>query len=148
MRLGFHASHEQFSPHDLLRLVQLAEQAGFEAVLSSDHVTPWSRSQDNSGFAWVWLGAAMQATSLPFGVVTVPGYRHHRVALAQAIATLSNMFPGRFTLTMDGGEALNEHVVGGKWPIKSIRNEILRESVDAMRQLWTGEEITTTAMSP
>jgi coenzyme F420-dependent glucose-6-phosphate dehydrogenase len=142
MRIGFHASHEQFSPRKLLSLAQSAEQAGFKAILSSDHVTPWSNSQGNCGFAWTWLGAAMQATSVPFSVVTVSGYRYHPVVLAQAVATLSNMFPGRFTLAMGSGEALNEHVVGGKWPVKAVRNEVLQESADIMRRLWRGEMVT------
>ncbi len=30
--IGFHASHEQYSPRDLLRLVKAAEKAGFQAV--------------------------------------------------------------------------------------------------------------------
>ncbi len=118
------------------------KQAGFEAVLSSDHIHPWSENQGNSGFAWSWLGAAMQATTIPFGVVTVPGYRYHPAILAQAVATLETMFPGRFFLTLGSGEALNEHVVGTGWPNKSMRNETLKESAQVMRLLWRGETVT------
>lgn len=142
-RIGYHASHEQFSPSDLLGLVQLAEQSGFEYVLSSDHIHPWSDAQDSSGFAWSWLGAALQATTLPFSVVSVPGYRYHPAVLAQAIATLNHMYPGRFTQPCLGsGEALNEHVIGGMWPRKQARNAVLQESVGVMRRLWAGENVT------
>ena len=141
-RIGYQASHEQFPPGLLLKYVQKAEKAGFEAVNSSDHIAPWSSTQGNSGFALSWLGAAMQATRMPFSMVTSPGFRYHPAVLAQAIATLEEMFPGRFTLTMGSGEALNEHITGQQWPVKQIRNAILQESAEVMRRLWQGEEVT------
>ena len=61
---GFHASHEQVHPSALLAAVQHAEQAGFDAAMSSDHFSPWSARQGESAFAWSWLGAALQATAL------------------------------------------------------------------------------------
>lgn len=73
--VGFHASHEQIHPRTLLQAVRRAQDAGFGAAMSSDHFSPWSTRQGHSGFAWAWLGAAMQATDLPFGVVTAPGQR-------------------------------------------------------------------------
>lgn len=76
---AYHASHEQFSPSALLRYAQLAEQAGFTAIWSSDHLQPWSERQGQSGFAWSWLGAAMQAIALPFSVMCAPGQRYHPV---------------------------------------------------------------------
>ena len=72
-----------------------AEAAGFERAWSSDHFSPWSERQGESGFAWSWLGAAMQATAMPFGVVNAPGQRYHPAIVAQAAATLAEMFPGR-----------------------------------------------------
>jgi coenzyme F420-dependent glucose-6-phosphate dehydrogenase len=143
VRIGYHASHEQFSPGDLLRHVQHAEQAGFQAAMCSDHFFPWTEAQGQSGFAWSWLGAAMQATRLPFGVVTVPGdWRYHPAILAQAGATLASMFPDRFWMATGSGEALNEHIVGKHWPDKAERNARLREAVDIMRALWAGETVT------
>src|SRR5918996_3882736 len=102
-RFGFHASHEQFAPSELLRLVQLAESAGFDCAMSSDHFRPWGPTQGQSGFAWSWLGAALQATRLPFGVISAPGYRYHPAILAQAAATLAEMFPGRFLAALGRG---------------------------------------------
>src|SRR3982750_97035 len=94
--IGFHASHEEIDPRRLLEIVREAEAAGFDAAMCSDHLAPWLRDQGESGFAWGWLGAALAATDLPFGVVTAPGQRQHPVLVAQAIATLGHMFPGRF----------------------------------------------------
>ena len=142
-RVGYHASHEQFSPGDLLRYVRLAESAGFQSAMCSDHFHPWSERQGESGFAMAWLGAALQATSLPFGVVTVPGgSRYHPALHAQAAATLASMFPGRFWMATGSGEALNEAITGEHWPEKAERNARLREAVEIMRALWTGETLT------
>jgi len=142
-KIGYHASHEQFKPSELLKYVQLAEQAGFTHALSSDHFHPWTEQQGQSGFAWSWLGAAMQATpSLSYRVVCAPGQRYHPAIIAQAAATLAEMFPDRFWITVGSGQALNEHITGDKWPIKSDRNARLKECVDIMRSLWAGETVT------
>jgi probable non-F420 flavinoid oxidoreductase len=140
--IGFHASHEQFTPDRLLRLVCQAEAAGFDAAMCSDHWAPWSEEQGQSGFAWSWLGAALQATSLPFGVVNAPGQRYHPAIIAQAAATLNVMFPGRFWLAIGSGQRLNEHITGEAWPAKDDRNARLREAAEVMRRLWAGETVT------
>ena len=139
--IGFHASHEQFRPDRLLRLVQAAEAAGFDAGMCSDHWGPWSEAQGESGFAWSWLGAALATTSMPFGVVNAPGQRYHPAIIAQAAATLGVMFPGRFWLAIGSGQLLNEHITGDRWPPKDERNERLREAADVIRRLWNGETV-------
>lgn len=142
-RIGYHASHEQFKPSELLHYVQQAEQAGFTLGLSSDHFHPWSEQQGQSGFAWSWLGAAMQATpNLAYRVVCAPGQRYHPAIVAQAAATLAEMFPDRFWLTVGSGQALNEHITGNKWPVKGDRNARLQECVEIIRRLWQGETVT------
>ncbi len=141
-RVGFHASHEQFPPGELLRLVQRAESAGFQCAMCSDHFHPWSRAQGNSGHAWTWLGAAMAATKFPFGVVNAPVGRYHPAVIAQAAATLADMHGDRFWLAAGSGEAINECITGQRWPAKDVRNRRLREAVEVMRALWRGEEVT------
>jgi probable non-F420 flavinoid oxidoreductase len=138
---GFHASHEQVHPSALLAAVRRAEDAGFDAAMSSDHISPWSARQGQSAFAWSWLGAALQATSLPFGVVNAPGQRYHPAVVAQAIGTLAAMYPGRFWAALGTGEASNEHITGDPWPRKDVRNARLRECVDVIRALLRGEEV-------
>ena len=140
--IGYQASHEQFKPSELLEYVALAEQAGFTSINSSDHFHPWSKRQGQSGFAFAWLGAAMQSTSLPYGVVCSPGQRYHPAIVAQAAATLTEMFPNRFWIALGSGEALNERITGEKWPMKAERNARLLESVEIMRQLFKGETVT------
>ena len=136
-----HCSHEQIPPSRLLSHVREAEAAGFQAAMSSDHVSPWSERQGESGFAWSFLGAALEATGLPFGVVNAPGQRYHPAIIAQAAATLCELFPGRLWVALGTGEASNEHITGAPWPNKAERNARLRECVDVMRALFAGEVV-------
>jgi probable non-F420 flavinoid oxidoreductase len=142
IRVGYHASHEQFAPSQLLSLVARAEAAGFAEAKSSDHFHPWSERQANSGNAWPWLGAALQATRFRIGVISAAGYRYHPAVLAQAAATLGEMYPGRFWLALGSGEAINESITGGAWPEKPERNARLAECVSIVRALFAGERVT------
>lgn len=139
--IGYHASHEQFTPSELLRYAALAEQYGFQAINCSDHFYPWSERQGQSGYSFAWLGAAMQSSRLPYGVVCAPGQRYHPAIVAQAVATLCEMFPDRFWISVGSGEALNERITGEKFPTKQERNERLLECVDIMRRLLRGETV-------
>ena len=49
---------------------------------------------------------------------------------------------GRFTLGLGAGENLNEHIIGGQWPIVGVRHEMLEEAVDIIRALWAGGTVT------
>jgi coenzyme F420-dependent glucose-6-phosphate dehydrogenase len=110
--------------------------------MCSDHFAPWSITQGHSGFAWSWLGAALQATRLSFGTVNAPGQRYHPAIIAQAAATLAEMYPDRFWVALGSGEALNEHITGEAWPNKRERRARLREAVDVRRALFAGETVT------
>ena len=142
LEIGYHCSHEQFAPSRLLDLARRADAAGFTIGHSSDHLHPWSAEQGESGFAWSFLGAALAATRLTFGVVNAPGQRYHPAIIAQAAATLAEMFPDRFWIAIGTGQRVNESVTGGRWPAKDERNARLRECADVMRALWAGETVT------
>ena len=140
--VGWHASHELYPPGELLRLARRAGAAGFGAGMCSDHFHPWTPRQGQSGFAFSWLGAALQATAIPFGSVCCPIGRYHPAVVAQAAATLAEMFPGRYWLAVGTGQALNESITGDVWPAKPERRARLREAVDVIRALWAGETVT------
>jgi G6PDH family F420-dependent oxidoreductase len=145
---GFHCSHEQHSPSALLRYATLASAAGFEALMCSDHFKPWSERQGHSGAAWAWLPAALQATSASFGTVCAPGQRYHPAIIAQAAATIADLFPGRFWFAVGTGEALNEYVTGDEWPPKRVRRERLLEAVSIIRALWSGVAVDNAHLAP
>lgn len=142
VEIGYHASHEQFAPGELVSLVQRAERQGFDHVLASDHFHPWSQRQGHSGHVWSWLGAAMGTTEQSFGTVNCPTFRYHPAVVAQAAATLASMYPDRFWLCIGSGQLLNEGITGERWPVKSERNERLQEAAEVIRDLWAGKEVT------
>lgn len=144
LTIGYHCSHEQFAPSALLHHVRLAAEAGFTAAMCSDHFHPWTERQGHSGFAWSWLGAALGATDrMSFGTVCAPIQRYHPAVIAQAAATLAEMFAERFWLAIGSGEALNESITGTGWPDKPTRHARLVESAALMRALWAGDTVST-----
>ncbi len=140
--IGFHASHELYPPGALLGHVRRAERAGLRAAMCSDHFHPWTPRQGQSGFSFAWLGAALAATDLPLGTICCPFGRYHPAVVAQAAATLAEMFPGRFWLAVGTGQALNEAITGEPWPEKPERRQALREAAEVIRALWAGETVT------
>jgi G6PDH family F420-dependent oxidoreductase len=80
---------------------------------------------------------------MSFGTVCAPGQRYHPAVVAQAAATLAEMFADRFWLAVGSGEALNESITGEAWLPKHDRNRRLDESVAVMRALWAGETVST-----
>ena len=135
---------EQAGPKQLVRDVALAEDAGFDFAVISDHYFPWLDAQGHSPYAWSVLGAAAQATErIPLMTyVTCPIRRYHPAVVAQKAATMQLLSDGRFTLGLGAGENLNEHIVGGQWPIAPLRHEMLEEAVQIIRALWDGDYVT------
>jgi G6PDH family F420-dependent oxidoreductase len=73
--------------------------------------------------------------------VTCPTVRMHPAIVAQAAATTATLMPGRFRLGVGSGEALNETVLGDRWPRAATRMAMLEEAVEVMRRLWSGETV-------
>ncbi|HEX6870337.1 MAG TPA: TIGR03557 family F420-dependent LLM class oxidoreductase [Micromonosporaceae bacterium] len=139
MRFGYFLSCEEYPPAQLLAQARLAEQAGFSGLWISDHYHPWSDEQGQSAFVWSMIGALSQVCSLPITTaVTCPTVRIHPAVVAQAAATSAVLTEGRFVLGVGTGEALNEHILGDRWPPADIRLEMLDEAIEVMRQLWAG----------
>ncbi|HWO47006.1 MAG TPA: TIGR03557 family F420-dependent LLM class oxidoreductase [Solirubrobacterales bacterium] len=142
MRYLHLCAHEQFPPEQLLGQAVAAEDAGFSGIGCSDHLQPWWEPGE-AGHAWVWLGAAAQATErVSFGsAVTPPGPRYHPVLIAQAWATMELMFPGRPYLGIGSGEALNEVPLGADWPSPGEKVERMEEALEMIRALWDGQRL-------
>jgi coenzyme F420-dependent glucose-6-phosphate dehydrogenase len=143
MRYWLGLAHEQFPPEDLLRQATEGERAGFEGIACSDHLQPWWEPGE-SGHAWVFLGAAGQATeTVPVGTaVTPPGPRYHPVLIAQAWATLERLFPGRPFLGIGSGESLNESPLAAIWPSVPEQVERMEEGLEIISRLLDGERLT------
>src|SRR5919112_3116036 len=139
MQIGYFLSCEEFAPRDLIEQATRAEQAGFHALWISDHYHPWNDQQGHSAFVWSVIGAIAEATDLEITTgVTCPTVRIHPAVIAQAAATSAVMTEGRFNLGVGSGEALNEHILGDRWPEADVRLEMLEEAVEVIRGLWAG----------
>jgi G6PDH family F420-dependent oxidoreductase len=140
---GYTLSSEEHPPGELVQNARRAEEEGFDFVSVSDHFHPWVSAQGHSPFVWSVLGAIAASTErIGVGVgVTCPTTRIHPAILAQASATTSLLLGDRFFFGVGTGEALNEHILGSRWPRPEVRLAMLEEAVDVMRQLWSGETV-------
>jgi G6PDH family F420-dependent oxidoreductase len=143
-RFGYTLMTEQSSPKDLVRYAVAAERAGYEFEASSDHYSPWLKSQGHAGFAWSMLGAVAQATEHVelMTYITCPTFRYRPAVVAQMAATMGVLSDGRFTLSVGSGENLNEHVIGEGWPAVDARQDMLVEAIEIIRELHTGDLVT------
>jgi coenzyme F420-dependent glucose-6-phosphate dehydrogenase len=143
MSFGYTLSSEEHAPAELVAYAVRAEESGFDFASISDHFHPWVRAQGHSPFVWSVLGAiAASTTRIEVGVgVTCPIARMHPAIVAHAAATTSLLFDGRFFLGVGTGEALNEHILGQRWPRPEIRREMLDEAVGVIRALFSGSTI-------
>ena len=139
MKVGYFLSSEEWDPRALVELAGKAQEAGFEGLWISDHYHPWSDEQGHSPFVWAVIGALAAVTDQKVTTaVTCPTVRIHPAVIAQAAATASILLKGRFCLGVGSGEALNEHILGDRWPEADERLEMLEEAVQVIRMLWQG----------
>ncbi|HEX6460497.1 MAG TPA: glucose-6-phosphate dehydrogenase (coenzyme-F420) [Thermoleophilaceae bacterium] len=144
LKLGYKASAEQFGPRELLEYGVLAEELGYDSVVVSDHFQPWRHDGGHAPFSFAWLGALGERTSrIELGTsVVAPSYRYHPGIVAQAMATLGVLYPGRVFLGVGTGEAMNETPLGVHWPEQKERFQRLKEASLLMKQLWADERVT------
>lgn len=141
---AYFCGHEQWQPEELVEHAQLAEKAGFDMLVVSEHFHPWVDDQSAAGFAFATIGAMAQATervSLATGVTT-PLFRYHPAVVAQAAATLDRLSGGRFNLGVGTGENINEGPLGYEFPNYAGRSSRMREALEIMRRLLDGEKLT------
>lgn len=143
-RFAYFCGHEQWHPEQLVEHAVMAEAAGFDAVVVSEHFHPWVDDVSAAGFAFSTIGAMARATeSLEFITgVTTPLFRFHPGVVAQAAATLDRLSGGRFTLGVGTGENINEGPLGYEFPAYAERNARMAEALEIMRRLLDGEKLT------
>ena len=144
IQFGYRAVEERFPPSRLLAQAVLAEQQGFDFLCISDHFHPWFHTGGCAGHAWMVLGAVGARTQrIRLGTgVTTSIYRYHPAIIAQAFATLDELFPGRIYLGLGTGEAMNEMPLAGPgqpWPRYKERLARTVEGLQIMRALWSGD---------
>ncbi len=142
-KLGYFCGHEQWQPEDLVRHAVLAERAGFDFIVVSEHFHPWVDDTSASGYAYATIGAMAQVTErVEFATgVTTPLFRYHPAVVAQAAATLDRLSGGRFHLGVGTGENLNEGPLGLPFPRYAERAARMGEALQIMRRLLDGEKL-------
>jgi len=144
MEISVNLGENDYDPQVFVDAAVYADKLGFRTVWFGDHIFPWYHSGKRSSFAWSMMSVALERTSrIKVGPwVTVPtGARYHPAIIAQAAATLDNMYPGRVQLGVGTGEALNERPFwNGNWPKWEERMERLTEGTRLIRQMWESTE--------
>jgi coenzyme F420-dependent glucose-6-phosphate dehydrogenase len=145
LTLGYKASAEQFGPRELLDLAIEAEQRGFDSVVVSDHFQPWRHTDGHAPFSFAWLAALGERTErvmLGTSVVT-PTFRYNPAIVAQAMATIGCLNPGRVMLGVGTGESMNEvPVLDIEWPATPERFARLKEAIELIGRLWREDRVT------
>jgi len=144
LKLGYKASAEQFAPRALVEFAVKAEEAGFDSVVVSDHFQPWRHTGGHAPFSFSFLSAVGERTKkIELGTsVVAPTYRYHPAIVAQAMATLGCLYPGRVWVGVGTGESMNEVPLGIAWPDQKERFARLKEACELMERLWTEERVT------
>ncbi len=141
---AYFCGHEQWQPEVLVRHARLAEEAGFDMLVVSEHFHPWVDDRSAAGFAYSTMGA-MAAVTERVGITTgvsTPLFRYHPGVVAQAAATLDRLTGGRFSLGVGTGENINEGPLGYAFPAYPERAARMREALQIMRRLLDGEKLT------
>jgi coenzyme F420-dependent glucose-6-phosphate dehydrogenase len=145
LTLGYKASAEQFGPRQLMDFAIEAERQGFDSVVVSDHYQPWRHTDGHAPFSLAWLAALGEHTErvvLGTSVLT-PTFRYHPAIVAQAMATIGSLNPGRVLLGVGTGESMNEvPVLGIEWPEPPERFARLKEAIGLMQRLWREDFVT------
>jgi alkanesulfonate monooxygenase SsuD/methylene tetrahydromethanopterin reductase-like flavin-dependent oxidoreductase (luciferase family) len=143
LRIGVHTPLQHTSVAELRSIWQHAEQRGFDWVSVWDHLGSLDGTPRN--FDAVAMHAALacstetvQCACLVYSV----GYRSPLV-LASAIATVDHLSGGRAVLGLGAGYLAAEYQMQGRaMPSPRDRSDQLAETVDAVRSLLAGEEVT------
>jgi coenzyme F420-dependent glucose-6-phosphate dehydrogenase len=134
---------EQFQPEVLVEHAVLAERAGFDGIMISEHFHPWVDDHGSSGFTFSTLGAiAARTESIHLmTAVTTPLFRYHPGVIAQAAATIDRLSKGRFELGIGSGENINESPLGFTFPSYQERSKRLAEAIEIISRLLSGESL-------
>ena len=91
----------------------------------------------------MWLGAAGQVTDrAALGTaVTSLVHRYNPVVVAQQVATLESLYPGRAFLAVGSGEAMNEVPAGLAWPGVADQQARTEEALEIIVRLLDGQTV-------
>lgn len=124
------------------RIVDAAEELGFEGLFRSDHLTALNADPGREALAlWPSLTALATRTSrIRFGPLVAAITFRHPSMMAKMAASIDVLSDGRLDLGLGAGWFEGEHrMFGIRYPPYSERLERLDEGAQVVRALWSGE---------
>lgn len=133
----------RLSPGALVDRAQAAEEAGFAGIALMDHLVP-PQAEEQPMFEAVvtctWLAAHTERLTVGH-LVLCDSFRHPALLARQAV-TLDHASDGRFELALGSGSTPAELAAFGIEDASSAaRVRRLRESLEVLTRLWTGEPV-------
>jgi alkanesulfonate monooxygenase SsuD/methylene tetrahydromethanopterin reductase-like flavin-dependent oxidoreductase (luciferase family) len=128
---------------DLVSRARAAEDAGFAGIAGMDHLAPPLAEDKPMYEAFVvnaWLAAHTERLLIG-SLVLCDAFRHPAVLARQAVS-LDHASGGRFELGIGWGSVADEFAVFGVGPMEpKDRVQRLRETLEVLRALWSGETV-------
>lgn len=142
MRLGVAFGWHSLAWEDLLALVRHAEALGFDtAYVDGDVSMLGVRSEADTLDGWT-VTTALLAYTTRIRIGSIRLVHHWNAArLAQAAASAERLFPGRLRFFTSIGERPEDIRFGLPQPTPGARIAWLDETLDAVRALWRGEDV-------
>lgn len=145
MKLGVAFGWHSLAWEALLELVQRAEAQGFDTVYVDGDVSQLGQRRDVDVLDGWTVTTALLARTSRIRIGSIRLVHHWNAArLAQAAVTIERIFPGRLRFFTSIGERPEDARFGLPTAPVGDRIDWLDESLDALRALWRGEDVTRT----
>lgn len=141
--LSFYNLAAWADPRNVVRLAEVAEQAGWDGLFPADHLGfVWDGPAADP---WVLLSAAAMVTKhMRLGTVVTPLPRRRPHVVAHTVATLDVLTRGRMILGVGLGgreSGTRELVAFGEPGDMAHRAELLDEALEVITALWSGQRV-------
>jgi len=128
---------------ELLAAVQQAEQQGFDTAYVDGDVSQLGQRRETETLDGWTVTLALLARTQRIRIGSIRLVHHWNTAkLAQAVASAERIFPGRLRFFASIGERPEDACFGLPQRTAAERIAWLDESLDALRALWRGEDVT------
>jgi alkanesulfonate monooxygenase SsuD/methylene tetrahydromethanopterin reductase-like flavin-dependent oxidoreductase (luciferase family) len=142
MRYGIVTANlgEYADPRVVVRVAQVAEEAGWEAFFVWDHLGfVWGSASSDP---WISLSAvAVSTTHLKLGTAITPLARRRPHIVANALASLDLLSGGRMIFGAGLGGVSEEFTAVGEPGAVKQRAAMLDEGLTVLDRLWSGEMV-------
>lgn len=143
MKLGLALGWHSLAFAELLDVVRRAEDLGYAAVYVDGDVSQLPSRGDGDVLDGWTVTAALLARTERIEIGSIRLVHHWNAAkLAQALATLDRIAPGRLRFLCSIGGAIEDRRFGLPLPSAGERIAWLDETLTALRALWRGETVT------